>query len=121
MIPGTSYSPAKAFVNFCLEFFSALAVEDYQAALGKLDSTSERWSKARLLQELRAVIGAESICSPGGIAQSASPELQRTDSGFTLRHRLPVAGTWAQAKAIFEFQRKANSEYFKVFFRGFEA
>jgi len=119
MIPGTSYSPSKAFIAFAREFFEALAVEDYQAALSKFDVSAKSWSKKNLVSELKAVIGTNSICSAKGFTQSASPVLEQTESGYILEHRLPVQGKWAKAKAIFEFVQKPNSDYYSVVLRGF--
>lgn len=120
MIPGTSYSPAKAFISFAREFFEALAKKDYQAALGKLDSTERRWSKKDLLAQLSEVIGKELICSTVGFTQSASPQLEEAEEVYKLRHRLPVQGKWAKAKAVFEFTRKPGTDYFRASLRGFE-
>lgn len=121
MITGSSYSPAKAFINFARDFFEAMAKEDFQLALSGLDVSSKRWSKKELLSSLNAVIGSERICSPKGLTQSASPELEETESSFILRHRLPVNGKWIQARAVFEFTLKKNSDYFKVSLSGFES
>jgi hypothetical protein len=120
MIPGTSYSPAKAFITFARDFFEALAKEDFQAALGGLDISSKRWSKKELLASLSTVIGSEHICSASGLTQSASPELEQSESGYILRHRLPVQGKWVKAKAVFEFTQKPGTDYFRASLRGFE-
>ena len=109
MIPGTSYSPSKAFIAFAREFFEALAVEDYQAALNKFDVSTKKWSKKNLLSELKAVIGENSICSAKGFSQSASPVLEQTESGYMLEHRLPVQGKWIKAKAKIENSQKTDS------------
>jgi hypothetical protein len=120
VIAGTSYSPAKAFITFAREFFEALAREDYQAALGGLDSTERRWSKQELLSQLGAVIGEARVCSPAGFEQSATPQVERTDLGYRLRHRLPVQGKWVRAVAVFEFVQKADTDYYRVNLHGFE-
>lgn len=120
MIPGTSYSPVKAFISFTREFCEALAKDDFQSALGGLDISSKRWSKKELLSQLNSVIGPERICSAAGFSQSASPELQQVESGYILRHRLPVQGKWAQAKVVFEFTQKPSTDYFRVTLCGFE-
>jgi len=120
MIAGTSYSPAKAFVSFAREFFEALARRDYGAALRKLDSSGGTWSKKELLAELERATGGSEVCSPSGFTESASPVLEDTPSGYVLRHRLPIGGKWAEGKAVFEFTRKPETEYFKVQFRGVE-
>jgi len=120
MIPGTSYSPAKAFISFAREFFEALAKNDFQAALGGLDTSSKRWSKKELLDQLNLVIGTERICSAVGFSQSASPKLEQVDSGYILRHRLPVQGKWSKAKVVFEFTQKPDTGYFRVSLCGFE-
>lgn len=120
MIAGTSYSPAKAFISFAREFLEALAKEDFQSALSGLDASPKRWSKKELLSELNVILGSKRICSATGFSQSASPELEQTDSGFILRHRLPVNGNWVQAKVVFEFTQKQNTDYFKVRLSGFE-
>ncbi len=52
MIYGTSYSPGKAFVGFAREFLEAVAREDFQSALGKLDINDRRWTKQLLLIEM---------------------------------------------------------------------
>lgn len=119
MIPGTSFSPGKAFIAFARDFFEALAQEDYQAALGKLDLSVKAWSKKSLLAELKTVIGTNSICSAKGFTQSASPLLKQTESGYRLEHRLPVQGKWAKARVIFEFIQKPNSGYYSVVLCGF--
>lgn len=120
MISGSSHSPAQAFITFAREFFEALAKEDYQSALGRLDSTSNRWSKKELLAQLKAVIGSERICSTEGFTQSASPQLEEVELGYVLYHRLPVQKKWAKAKAVFEFTQKKGTGYFRVSLRGFE-
>jgi hypothetical protein len=120
MIPSTSYSPGKAFISFVREFFEALARDDFQGALGRLDVAPKRWSKKQLLSEVGFVIGSEHICSAEGFHQSASPELEQTDSGYILRHPLPVKGQWANAKAVFEFTHKPGTGYFRASLRGFE-
>ena len=120
MIPGTSYSPAKALIDFIKEFFEALAKEDYQRALWKLDVSEIRWTKEDLKNKLKEAIGDEKICSPLGFSRSASPKLEKTEKGYRLRHRLPVSGKWVDAKVIFEFNQKSHSGYFKVLLKGFE-
>jgi len=120
MIPGTSFSPAKAFISFAREFFEALAKDDFKAALGGLDVSSKRWSKKELVAQLNTVIGTAHICSATGLTQSASPELEQTELGYILRHRLPAGGKWAKAKVVFEFVQKPGTQYFRVNLRGFE-
>lgn len=120
MIPGTSYSPAKAFVAFAREFLEALARKDYGAALRKLDSSARTWSKKELAAALHSVCEGAEICSAAGFSQSASPELERTSSGYLLRHRLPLDGKWSRAEVVFEFTQKPGTEYFRVELRGFQ-
>jgi hypothetical protein len=120
MIPSTPFSPAKAFVAFARDFFEALAIEDYQTALGRLDSTTKSWPKKELIAKLSEVIGSEHICSAQGFTQSASPKLEEFESTYVLYHRLPIQGRWSKAKAVFEFIKKPGSGYFRVILRGFE-
>lgn len=120
MIPGTSYSPGEAFITFAREFFEALAREDVQGALGKLDVSHKRWTKKTLLLAIDEVTDSVGICSAVGFSHSASPVLEETTAGYVLRHRLPVQQKWSSANAIFEFTRKPRSEYFRVRLRGFE-
>ena len=120
MIPSTRDRPAKAFIAFAREFFEALAKDDFQAALGRLDTSSVRWSKKELLSQLGAVVGSERICSAAGFTQSASPELEQSELGYILRHRLPVQGKWVKAKAVFEFTQKPGTDYFRAGLGGFE-
>ena len=120
MIPGTSYSPGEAFISFVREFFEALAREDVQGALGKLDASHKRWTKNSLLLAINEVTNSVGICSTVRFSDSASPELEETTDGYVLRHRLPVQQRWSSAIAVFEFTRKPRSEYFRVGLRGFE-
>jgi hypothetical protein len=120
MISGSSFSPAKSFVNFAREFIEALAQSDYGRALRGLDSSEKAWSKRELVAELKAACGGESVCSAVGLTQSASPELEETTSGYVLRHRLPIAEKWSPAKAVFVFTQKPGTEYYRVELRGFE-
>ncbi len=119
MISGTKYSPAKAFISFAREFFEALAIDDYQSALGKLDSSEIRWSKKKLIEQLNLVTGHEKICSSVEFTKSASPQIEKSEFGYTLIHRLPVNGKWIDAKVIFDFVRKPETDYYKVWLRGF--
>lgn len=120
MIPETSYSPAKAFISFAREFSEALAQEDFQAALSGLDLSSKRWSPEDLVAQLNVVIDSERICSAAGFSQSASPELEQTESGFILRHRLPAESKREKAKEVFEFTQEPGADYFRGSPRGFE-
>lgn len=115
MIPGTSYSPSKAFISFAREFFERVAAGNYGAALGKLDSTAKRWTKSQLLALINTASGNLGLSSCQGITQSASPTMiEESDDVYVLTHRLPIAGKWASAKAVFRFSRKAGTEYFHV-------
>ena len=120
MITGTPHSPGEAFISFAREFFEALAKNDFQSALGKLDSSSRRWSKKEILLQISNAAGAAGICSALNFKDSASPELEQTTSGYVLRHRLPVQGRWSDVTAVFEFTQKPGTGYFRVTLRGFE-
>jgi hypothetical protein len=121
MITGTSYSPGKAFISFAREFFEALAKNDFQDALRRLDSSSKRWSKRELLLQINSLTDGAGICSALGFKNSAAPDLEQITSGYVLRHRLPIHNNWSNSKAVFEFIRKPGTEYFKVNLLGFEA
>lgn len=121
MIPGTQQSPGQAFIEFARQFFEDVARHDYQSALGALDMTKRRWSKKEFVAELTKVIGGESLCSAAGFVQSASPELDQTETGYVLRHKLPVRGKWSQAQAVFVFTLKSlGGGYYRVELQGFE-
>lgn len=115
MIPGTSYSPSKAFIEFAHYFFEALANEDYQSALGKLDSRDKKWSKKALQDALANVTGSKKVCSPNGIAKSASPEVEEISEGYILRHRIPIDGKWSKETVVFKFSKKPDTDYFYVY------
>lgn len=115
MIVGTSYSPPKAFISFAREFFERVAAGNYGAALGKLDSTAKRWTKSELVALLNAASGGVGLSSCERIARSASPTIiEESTNVYVLKHRIPIAGKWAPAKAVFRFSRKAGTEYFHV-------
>lgn len=121
MIYGTRHSPGMAFIEFARDFFESLALGSFQSALGKLDASDHRWSKALLQSELRQVPGDRKICSAAGFLDSAEPELIPLNDGhYQLMHRLPVDGKWSTAKARFEFVAKHHGNQFSVHLRGFE-
>ena len=123
MIAGTPHSPGAAFVAFAREFLTALADGDHGEALNRLDQTGPRWTKRDLAAALAAAAGGEPLCRPDAVAgRSARPRLDADAAGdvYLLRHRLPIAGRWADAAAAFEFRRKGRSGYFKVRLLGFE-
>jgi hypothetical protein len=120
MIAGTSYSPGKAFITFARNFFEALAKNDYQTALGKLDSSAKRWSRRELHLQIDSLTRGVGICSALAFKFSASPILEQTVSGYVLRHKLPVQNKWSDITAVFEFTRKPATEYFSVTLLGFE-
>ena len=121
MIYGTRHSPGEAFVEFARGFFEAIAVGEFQAALGQLDADDHRWSKSSLLSEANRVIGGEMICTLAGIRKSAEPELIPFENGdYQLVHRIPVAGKWSTAKVRFQLVAKKHGNQFSVHLLGFE-
>jgi hypothetical protein len=113
MIAGTAHSPGKAFIAFAREFFEALAHDDVGSALSRLDMTKRKWTGNEIRQRIGFVTGGKGLCSPSGLAQSASPTLDQPDvDEYLLSHRLPVSGSWSSSFAIFRFTRKPNTGYF---------
>ena len=121
MIPGTSYSPAKAFIDFAKAFLEALANEDFNAALRKLDVSERRWSKVDVVKELDRVLLGRKVCSAIGCKKSASPELiDLNDGHYELRHKIPVESGWSNATVTFVFKQKPNTGYFHVYLKEFQ-
>ena len=115
MIAGTSFSPAMAFIAFAHEFLDLVAMGEHGAALGRLDQRTVRWTRKRLQAAIDANTNRAGLCSRQGMTQSACPCMEEVSPGvFVLSHRLPVAGKWAAAKAIFRFTQKAGTDYFHV-------
>ncbi|WBR99935.1 hypothetical protein OU994_16550 [Pseudoduganella sp. SL102] len=115
MIAGTPYSPGKAFLAFARQFIEHLASGEYGQALGKLDTTSQRWSKDGLRRALRDACGDAPVTSPHGLTQSASPSLEEVAfPEYLLKHPLPLSGKWGRAHAVFRFRQKPGTSSFHV-------
>jgi hypothetical protein len=113
MIPGTSYSPSKAFIGFAREFFDHLAGGDYGSALRKLDGTATRWTKKQLQSLIDSATNGVGLCPCSGLTKSASPSVEEVSAGiYVLSHRLPVDGKWGPA--VFRLSQKEGTEYFHV-------
>ena len=83
--------------------------------------TKRWWTKDAFSAELVNVIGNASLCSSVGFVKSASPELDQTETGFVLRHKLPVCGKWSNARIVFSFTPKSpGGGYYLVELLGFE-
>lgn len=121
MIPGTSYSPGKAFIEFARIFFEALAEKDFQGVLGKLDSSDKKWSKLEVVNELDRVLLGQEVCSAKGFKNSASPKIVEIEEGiYQLEHKIPSNQKWSNAVTVFTFKQKPNSGYFYVYLNGFK-
>ncbi len=121
MIVGTSYSPAKAFINFAHQFLEALSENDYGKALSKLDMTQKKWTKDILKKKIEEITSGKGISSPLGIKKSASPEIdsKQDNNIYILKHKVSSEGKWLNSNVLFKFER-VKGEYFKITFNGFE-
>jgi len=93
------------------DFLFALVNRDFGIILGKIDRVHGIWTSEKLVAALNLVTGNRWVSEFMTINKTAAPVLSGDATRYEYQHRLPINGSWSEARMVIRLHQQRGAQY----------